>query len=309
MEDRSLATLQYFPQDQDITHKLIMRIDDNPSAASEQIAQRTDANLLTMTSDFDVHDDDIHRCHINSPFGLFDQRIRAFFEAAIDCDLIIDITTLPKKFFFFLIKKALQWDHGFNNIIVTYAEPEQYCDDNLAGNPEPWEVLPGFRAKLGTPSPDKIVVGIGYEPLGLPGLAESGEFNEGTTVFLLPFPTQPDRNTKNWKFIHQIFPNSENLRLDIRRVDAMNVPEVFDTISGVGEHGETVLSLAPFGPKPVSLAMALYASKTAELANNTSVLYTQPTYYNPDYSIGIKMRSGIPIINTYCIKRNGVKLY
>ena len=42
-------------------------------------------------------------------------------------------------------------------------------------NPEPWDALPGFRVARRQIADLKILVEIGFEPLGLPSLVESGE--------------------------------------------------------------------------------------------------------------------------------------
>lgn len=154
-----------------------------------------------------------------------------------------------------------------------------------------------------------MVVGIGYEPLGLPDLVDAGRFDEAQMNFLFPFPAQADRVARNWRFIRGVFPNPDSGRLSVTRVDGINVPEVFQALLGIGEHGEQGLILAPFGPKPVSLAMALYAAKYSQPPNQTGVYYTQPTYHNPEYSTGVRQIDGYPALNAYCVKLNGHLVY
>ncbi|MNE96388.1 hypothetical protein D3C80_1945870 [compost metagenome] len=92
-------------------------------------------------------------------------------------------------------------------------------------------------------------------------------------------------------------------------MDGINVPEVFDAIGALTDFGERFAILAPFGPKPISLAMALYASRVYTGQEHCSVNYTQPTVYNPDYSSGVKLQRGLPLINSYAIRLNGQNLY
>lgn len=51
---------------------------------------------------------------------------------------------------------------------------------------------------------------LGYEPLGLPDLTLSGEFASASVTLLFPFPSSPERVSKNWKFARYLFPNIEN---------------------------------------------------------------------------------------------------
>lgn len=246
---------------------------------------------------------------MNGSFGEFESVLRRFLNQIGQTNLVVDITSLPKKVYFFLLKLLFQDPLGPRNVVFTYAEPERYSNDPLAANPDPWEALPGFRVSPRVEASRRVVVGIGYEPLGLPGLVDSGEFDESQITFLFPFPAQADRVARNWRFIRGIFPNSDTSSLSIIRVDGINVPEVFQTLSKLGDGGETALTLAPFGPKPVSLAMALYAAKYSQPQNQTGVYYTQPTYYNPYYSVGIRKIGGHFALNTYCVKLRGQILY
>ena len=149
---------------------------------------------------------------------------------------------------------------------------------------------------------------MGFEPLGLPDLVIQGEFAGVETHLLFPFPTPPDRLRKNWEFAKDLFPNSTE-SLQFQHVDGLNVPDVFDVLSDIGADGEVQLTLAPYGPKPISLAMALYASTHGSGQNATAVYYTQPTVYNPEYSIGVRNIRGQAGIHCYAIKRLGHFLY
>lgn len=62
--------------------------------------------------------------------------------------------------------------------------------------------------------------------------------------------------------------------------------------------------LAPYGPKPMSVGMAIYATMT-----ESPVYYTQPKIYHPDYSAGISILNGRPEIYTYCLKLGGRNLF
>lgn len=307
-EFRSRAVFQSM-RDMNISgDQLVFEIED-PTSVSTQEIEKKSAENHSFISGLGFASQRFARHGLTDPFQVFERDLRAFLTEVGDRNLIVDITSLPKKVYFFITKLLFQEFGRPKNVLFTYAEPEQYSDKPLAENPDPWEALPGFRVSPRDENDRSVVVGIGYEPLGLPDLVDSGRFDEEQITFLFPFPAQPDRVARNWRFIRGIFPNPDSGRLSIKRVDGINVPEVFQTLIGLGESGQHGLILAPFGPKPVSLAMALYAAKYSTPPTHTGVYYTQPTYYNPDYSLGIRTLEGCAALNTYCVKLNGQLLY
>ena len=243
-----------------------------------------------------------------APFGAIQSTVDEFFDACVAENLMFDISSMPKKLFFFVVKRALQRRCQFKNIVALYSEPETYSNEALAENPQQWSTLPGFDGPRRLPRRDKrrIVIGMGFEPLGLPDLV--GQFAGVGTHLLFPFPTPPDRIRKNWQFARDLFGNATD-SLEFRHVDGLNVPDVFDLLGAIGSAGQTQLTLAPYGPKPISLAMALYAGRHDSGQNATAVYYTQPTAYNPEYSSGLKMIGKQAGVHCYAIKRLGQFLY
>ena len=242
------------------------------------------------------------------PFGAIQTEIDEFIDGCEADNLIFDITSMPKKLFFFVVKRAIQQRDKFRNILATYSEPESYSDASLAENPQQWSTLPGFDGPRRLPKERRVVIAMGFEPLGLPDVVIQGEFAGVGTHLLFPFPTPPDRIRKNWEFAKDLFPNPPS-GLKFRHVDGLNVPDVFDVLSDIGREGETQMTLAPYGPKPISLAMALYAVKYDSGENATAVYYTQPTAYNPDYTSGVRKIGTRLGIHCYAIKRLGAFLY
>ncbi len=221
---------------------------------------------------------------------------------------MFDITSMPKKLFFFVVKRAMQRGDRFRNILAAYSEPDAYSEDPLAENPQQWSTLPGFDGPLRLPKDRRVVIAMGFEPLGLPDLVIQGEFAGVGTHLLFPFPTPPDRIRKNWEFARELFPNP-TATLKCQHVDGFNVPDVFDVLTDIGGEGETQMTLAPYGPKPIALAMALYAGRHDAGEKATAVYYTQPTAYNPDYSTGVRRVGEKLGIHCYAIKRLGQFLY
>lgn len=308
-EERCSAVASNFGQYGSLKERLVFRIADQPSASTNIIEAKTDKSEIAFKAN-GFSDLDIFSIGLSDPFGEYANKIEQFFDEMTTSRLLLDITTLPKRVYFHVIKKVYQDPERFTDVLITYSEPELYCSESLAANPEPWDALPGFRIGRAHSAQQKILIGIGFEPLGLPSLSEAGEFNNSSISFLFPFPADQEANAKNWRFIRQVFPNAGQSDFNVKRIDAKNVPEIFDLICGEGDNGANSILLAPFGPKPMSLAMALYAAKFSEGPNSSvGVYYTQPTYYHPDYSSGLKMIGSEPAINCYVVKAASNLLY
>lgn len=85
---------------------------------------------------------------------------------------------------------------------------------------------------------------------------------------------------------------------NIVRLNTSDVSDVFNHILSITDNGREPAIFAPYGPKPLSIAMALFSSLT-----NSPVYYTQPKKYNPEYS------KGKGTVNAYVLKQNGKSLY
>jgi hypothetical protein len=70
------------------------------------------------------------------------------------------------------------------------------------------------------------------------------------------------------------------------------------------EAGARPTVLVPYGPKPISLAMCLFATVT-----NSSVYYAQPRTYNPLYSQGVAIQNEKRLCYAYALKLGGRALY
>lgn len=212
--------------------------------------------------------------------------------------VVIDISCLPKRFFFPLVKLALK-ESKISNLIITYTKPEQYCSDDLSDEPEPWYPLPLFRP---TSFPEKkydiAFVGTGFMPFSLPKLLKDNH-SEISLRLLFPFPPGPPNYQRSWEFVRKIEKHYNFKDEDkIIRVNAMDVSEAFSHIYSATSFGSFSALFAPYGPKPISLAICLYASLF-----DCPVYYTQPKYYSPDYSVGSKE------CYAYCIKLKGNNLF
>ena len=212
-------------------------------------------------------------------------------------NLVVDISCLPKRFFFLLTKLALR-ERRIGTLIVAYTQagPGGYVREPLAGDPEEVRAIPGFGPVRG--EPEMLVVGLGFEALGLPQLIGEYRDRERDVEVLLPFPPGQPYSRRVWRSLQSVgLGRGSQL---IRRVSAV---DAFDTLGAIEDvvgrrRVQGAPALAPYGPKPVSLGMCLYAMK-----RGAAVLYTQPRFYHPDYTKGIGESWG------YCLKRGGRRTF
>jgi hypothetical protein len=226
--------------------------------------------------------------------------LRVAGQQAAAIDLWLDISCLPKRFFFLLIKLALR-HRLVETLVVTYTEPApgRYTEDHLAEDPDDVRCLPGFGPLAD--EPDAIVVALGFEPLGLPQLL--GEYrNPGRRiVFILPFPPGQPYSRRVWQSVVSV--SAVEGGGNVRRLAGNDgfgtyaeLRRLFDPALDRIRHAPP--ALAPYGPKPMSVGMCLYAIETG-----SPVFYTQPRRYHPDYTIGVGRSWG------YCLKLEGQEVW
>jgi hypothetical protein len=197
--------------------------------------------------------------------------------------IILDITALPKRYFCFFLRQLMSRP-SVQDLIVTYTEAglEGYTEEHLAEDVMSPERFPGFAGRSGG-SENNLVISIGFEALGLRPLILSlyREDNANLRV-LLPFPAPTQTVRRQWNTLREIMEDDPgNLRNDsVAVVASWDAEQVYQKLVSWSGNGET-LSLAPFGPKPHTLGMALFA-----IRNDASLWYTQPKVYHPDYSRG-----------------------
>ncbi len=235
--------------------------------------------------------------------------IRAIRDCLSPCgpNLVLDISSMPKRFFFPLIALAIR-SGNFENILVSYSSPKSYGEP-LAEDPLPWSALPTFGA-TDLSKDGKLIIGVGYQSLRLHEIVD-GVLNPDNVELLLPFPSVHPGFTKNWEFVRKIRMQIDRLQeRSIKRVPAKNTSIAFDRIVGSSNRGANPCKLAPFGPKPVSLAMCLFGVCCQDKNIPVELGYTQPQVYSDKYSVGIAAGiDGNPIIHAYAIKLNGHSLY
>jgi len=213
-------------------------------------------------------------------------------------NIILDISTFPKRFFFPFVKTILQHSQ-VENLLITYTNATKYPESDLSEDPEPWYPLPLFRqTSFPEDQYDLAIVGTGFMPFSLPKLLKD-KHSKVSLRLIFPFPPGPPNYHRSWEFVRKIekyytFKEGD----EIIRINSLDVCEAFDHICSASNYGEAKVLFAPYGPKPISLAMCIFASLTG-----SPVYYTQPKLYNPDYSTGIKD------CISYCIKLDNKLLY
>ena len=222
-------------------------------------------------------------------------------------DVILDISAMPKRWFFPLLK-ILIGDEKVKNLIIAYASAVKYSKE-LSFNPEPLAPIPAFAGIEARSEHETAIVGIGFEPLGLRELYSQQKVSKVRYIF--PFPPGPPGFYRNWEFVRRL-EEAISDRDDDRHwhMSMYDCPSIFDELVQVSEQGSSPCVLAPYGPKTVSLAMCLF-SIALEEGNlvEAPVYYAQPRRYAHDYSEGIKTAAGVPDIQAYCVKLNGRQLY
>jgi hypothetical protein len=222
-------------------------------------------------------------------------------------NIILDVTCLPERFFFPVLRWLLE-STEVENLIITCMSPARYTEEDLAYNPQDWAHIHTFGGPVDdTPRTEKrVIVGAGFLPFGLPDLLRKDYTDRNIEVSVLfPFPATPASVKRSWEFVRKI-------ELDISlkddrqlvRVGASDLSGCFDRINGITRDGSIPTVFAPYGPKAHSVAMCLKA-----IQMDAEVLYTQPTFYHPEYTTGVTLDDGVPAGYAYAVRVNGRALY
>jgi hypothetical protein len=223
------------------------------------------------------------------------------FVASSHGNIIFDISCLPKRYFFPILK-IFNNNKNIKNLIVTNSIPLRYTDAQLAENYQEIQALPLFSEDLFS-THDVIVLSVGHLSMGLPEAIVS-QVGDRKIELYIPFPGSQQSSKPTWEFVHRINNEIDSSQITVRRTNARDVSSAYDNILRSTSNGERKPLLLPFGPKPIALAMCLYA-----IQFKSPVFYTQPHHYHPDYSIGIKMEGEFPCVLAYPIILGGRKLY
>ena len=304
-EERSVASLLQLSANDPLSSAHLLRIrDTSPTEPDEEetaIERNVEACAAAAVT-FERHD-----LTLQGPLNL--NSWPSGFDFSGKPDVCIDVSSLPKRFFFAAVKAALQ-TQAVKNLVVTYARPSGYPPTDISGNPDSWETMDNF----GITDPDiesevdsRLIVNAGFM---VGGLIEHLENRRGglSASILIPFPADLWSSVqRSWESARSI---EESLQImdergavnenpEYRRVGAHDTSTAFDILLDLTNRGATAAALAPLGPKPISLAFCLLASQTEK----HPVYYAQPKAYAVNYSEGCEGTYG------YWIKHDGENLY
>lgn len=211
--------------------------------------------------------------------------------------VILDITSLPKRYFCFLLKRLMVSDNVRDALILyTSVGVDGYASDHLAEDPLPAEYLPGFASGLEANSAT-LVFGTGFEALNVRSIFELHQYQHIVKI-VMSYPPNGGAIRRQINTLRVLFGDTEKLdNVEIRMIASWDTEQVYNLLSGWSV-GERILSFAPYGPKPHTLAMALHAIK-----HGRSMYYTQPKSYNPFYT------KGIGSTRAYLVKFDGIACY
>jgi hypothetical protein len=221
-------------------------------------------------------------------------------------NVIFDVSTLPKRYFFYMLRRMIE-SPKVSNLIVTYAIPERY-GKKLYENPGSWEPFPSFGPTHSTVERPMLVIAVGYHHLNLLDLIQDRPPRQ--IRLIKPFPSKPPGSIQNWEFIRFVRGQIAFQPQDIIRVNTYAAPLLFDHLVAQCQAQQEEVILAPYGPKPFSLGMALFALAREAQGLPVTVGYTQPKSYSSDYSTGVEIGyDGYPVVHSYCVKLNNKNLF
>lgn len=287
-EDRSLEAFKIILNSNLFNHKFLEVIDPEPwdTIIHQENRKKIKEELQKQFSNVIIESYDL-LCPIDNV-----QRSISSFIANSNGNILLDISSFPKRFFFPIIKVLLR-SSKVNTLIITYTTPNQYSSRDLSENPLDWSHIPMFDSDDPDIKFDLALVGLGFMPLGLSNLFKD-KFSNLDVKLMFPFPPGPPSYQRTWNFIEEMQQFPKVNYQEMIRVNGLNMPDTFDLICSLTRSKNRSILLAPYGPKTMSLAMCLYAC-----LSNSPVYYTQPTSYDSKYSEGVSDCYG------YCIKLNG----
>ena len=246
----------------------------------------------------------IQECPLLGNLSDIQESVNALLTSGIE-RLIIDISCLPKAVFFPILRFALLAPQ-LRDIVIGYSIPEKYADGPLAGELNPMMGLPGMMPDTADAekTPKLFIASIGYLPFDVQELEQ--QFGGQTPIeVIFPFPSTTPAYQRNWALMQQLFSDENAGDKSPLRVDARDMSRVYDIISDLDSRTDGPVLLLPFGPKPHAAAMAIRA-----IQQGHEVYYTQPKYYNPAYSSGVKKHAcGEEESYAYWVKHDNLMLY
>ncbi len=300
-EDRCVALVEWMHKtEKTINSSVLLRLTNPPSDLWTVAAPIVEANFNTLCQQLSG---DSHHVIKADLLGQLGSLIRS---ESLNPDgsksVILDITTLPKRFFLFALKQLLN-SSGVDNLVVTYANANAYPESALCEDALPPTALQAYgRVEMARDQP-RMIVGVGYMQLSVEELVERAK--HAKLDFIFPFPPASPAFRRNWALLSMLMPNDMPRDTEIHRIHGMDAFEVFERVCAWGATRD--LDLLPIGPKPHALGMAMAHMR---LDGHAEIIYSQPQSYYHNYSKGIaRDKNGLPRVYAYCLKLNGKQLF
>ena len=303
-ESRSVAVARHLGRER-LKDAVVLQIQD-PEPLDQSLMLDRLARRANEYGQYGFASNEIHAVKLLSDLSVIKSVVTNLVDAG-STRLLVDITSLPKMWFFPIIQAALD-DDRIEDVVVTYTAALGYAEQ-LSENVSPLRVIPGFFAEDGRSQHDSIIVGIGFEPLGIVQLLSDQVSKRIRLIF--PFPPGPPGHRRNWMFVKQIEDLTLNERIDPPdrvHIHMYDCPQVFEALVDMTEAGNKTAAIAPYGPKTVSLAMCLFSLAAASAGRpRVPIYYAQPLRYALDYTNGVQMRGSAPESTAYCFAPGGQK--
>lgn len=299
--DRTLAAWQGLKSQGCLGKTTLLRIRNKPSRYDAAILARESERIVEFEgAGGDAADIEAHE--------LLEQQstivsVAERFIANAGPNVVLDVSTLPKRFFFPILKLLLKATGTVQNLLVTYSAPIGYTREKLAENFDQWDHLPLFSGGYSTAEPEMMVVNVGFEGFGLQEQVDHGEARLSIKL-LVPFPTPPESSRRTWELVRRLKKYRATGSFRTYLTDGRDVGDAFDRLLSLTNAGKRPAILAPFGPKPISVAMCIFATRT-----ESQVFYTQPTVYHPNYSFGVAKVGTDHAVWAYAVRLGGHEYY
>ena len=134
--------------------------------------------------------------------------------------VILDITSMPKRFFFPLLRAFCRCQ-TISDLIVTYTQPEAYeRKEPLNRNSLPWSPLPGFPP--GEATDELLIASLGFAVEGL--LEHSETITKSPAIkVLIPFPAPLAALRLSWESMWRLESQDRREKFENHRVSATDV--------------------------------------------------------------------------------------
>jgi hypothetical protein len=304
-QDRCQAMLLHHSKSVEISGCGFVEISDCPSSFSSDSSRRLSANRESIVK-ISPAGLDIFSIGLLDPILQLMGRIKSWVEES-GGNIILDVSTLPERFCLPIIR-WLSENPDVKSLVIAYMIPDMYTDEDLGYDSQEWKQIPTFvsedeRNEKGV---ENVIVGVGFLPYSLPHWLKNNYDRRNLKISLLmPFPAAPSSVNRAWEFVRRI-EKDMNLTDDrqIVRVAPHDLCGTFERIDKITKCGKSRAVFAPYGPKAQSVAMCLHALK-----HPSEIYFTQPTYYHPEYSLGMAMNDGLPSGYSYVVRLEGVDFY